>query len=169
VSVYIRAEQPEDAPAVAGVVTLAFASARHSSGTEAVLVSRLRADPEAWLSRLAFVAVLDGAVVGYVLGSRIHVGGSPAVALAPLAVHPQHQGAGIGQQLVRRLVGEARSAGETLIVVLGDPEYYSRFGFRAAEDLGILGPYRGQDFQALPLASDAPVGRAVFSSAFTGV
>ncbi|MFP5346217.1 MAG: GNAT family N-acetyltransferase [Actinomycetes bacterium] len=168
-TVILRPEQPEDAAAIADVVTRSFAGTDVTTGNEAVLVSRLRSDPESWLGRFGFVAVKDGEIIGYVLGSRIQVGGSPAVALAPLAVLPEYQRSGVGTQLVRRLIGEARSAGETLIVVLGYPEYYGRFGFRAADDVGILGPFHGPSFQALPLASDAPVGRAVYPAAFAGV
>jgi len=167
--VYIRHEQPADLEAVRSVVAQAFALGPGGGAAEVTLVDRLRNDHEAWLPRLSLVAVREGQVVGSVIGSRVAVDGSAAVALAPLAVHPQHQGEGIGEQLVRRFIGEARSAGETLILVLGDPKYYSRFGFRAATEVGIVGPYVGEAFQALSLASDAPVGRAVYPAAFAGV
>lgn len=168
-SVYIRHEQPEDLHAISSVVAQAFSSGQQRGHAEVTLIQRLRNDPQAWLPRLSMVAVLDGQVVGSVIGSRVSVDGSPAVALAPLAVLPQHQGQGTGEQLVRRFIGEARSAGETLILVLGDPKYYSRFGFRAAADTGIVGPYVGEAFQALTLAADAPVGRAVYPAAFGGL
>jgi putative acetyltransferase len=168
-TLYIRLEQPEDVDAITSVVAQAFSSGQEGGQPEVNLVNRLRNDHEAWLPRLSLVAVLDGQVVGSVMGSRVSVDGSSAVALAPLAVLPQHQGQGIGEQLVRRFIGEARSAGEGLILVLGDPKYYSRFGFRAAADTGIVGPYVGEAFQALTLAADAPVGRAVYPAAFAGV
>ncbi|GAB2678976.1 GNAT family N-acetyltransferase [Thalassiella azotivora] len=168
-AVVVRAEQPGDRTAVAGVVDLAFASGEEGAEAETLLVEALRADGDAWLPRLGLVALDGGEVVGYALGSRMHVGGSPAVALAPVAVHPEHQRRGVGQALVRRLLGEARSAGETLVVVLGDPGYYGRFGFGPAEDLGIVGPYGGPAFQALQLAADAPVGLAAYPVAFQSV
>jgi putative acetyltransferase len=168
-SPYIRHEQPEDLNAINSVVAQAFSSGAGDGSAEVTLVHRLRNDPQVWLPRLSMVAVLDGEVVGSIIGSRVSIDGSPAVALAPLAVLPRHQGQGIGEQLVRRFIGEARTAGETLILVLGDPKYYSRFGFRAAADMGIVGPYVGESFQALSLASDAPVGRAVYPAAFAGL
>lgn len=168
-TVYVRTEEPQDSNAVSTVLALAFPSGQERGHAEITMVSRLRADSEAWLPRFSLVAVKDGQVVGTVIGSRLSVGGSPAVALAPLAVLPAHQGQGIGEKLVKRLLGEARTAGETLVLVLGDPEYYSRFGFRPAADLGIVGPYVGDAFLALPLAADSPVGRAVYPAAFSGV
>lgn len=167
-NLYVRTEAAGDALAVARVVAQAFEGGDEAAVAEVDLVEALRRD-RAWLSALSLVAVDAGAVVGHVLGSRLVVGGAPAVALAPLAVLPEHQGRGIGSALVARFLGDARVAGETLVVVLGEPAYYSRFGFRAAADLGIIGPYTGEAFQALRLASDAPVGEAVYPAPFSAV
>jgi len=166
VTLYVRTEAPGDALAVARVVAQAFEGGDEAAVAEVDLVEALRRD-RTWLPALSLVGVDGGEVVGHVLGSRLLVGGHPAVALAPLAVLPARQGHGIGSLLVERLIGDARVAGETLVVVLGDPAYYSRFGFRAAADAGIIGPYSGDAFQALPLAADAPVGEAVYPHPFS--
>jgi putative acetyltransferase len=165
---YVRTETPDDAYAVARVIAQAFEGGDEAPVAEVDLVEALRHD-RAWLPALSLVAVIDREVVGHVLGSRVLVGGAPAVALAPVSVLPAHQRRGVGAALVERLLAEARGAGETLVVVLGDPRYYSRFGFRAAADVGIIGPYTGETFQALPLAADAPVGDAVYAPPFFAV
>ena len=163
---YVRTETAGDAHDVARVLARAFEGGDEAAVAEVDLVEALRRD-RAWLSGLSLVAVDGGEVVGHALGSRITVGGSPAVALAPVAVLPERQDHGIGTALVERLLGDARVAGETLVVVLGDPAYYARFGFRSAADLGIIGPYTGDAFQALPLAADSPVGEVEYPAPFS--
>ena len=167
-TLYVRTEAPGDAHAVARVVARAFEGGDEAAVAEVDLVEALRRD-RAWLPALSLVAVSDREVVGHVLGSRMLVGASPAVALAPVSVLPAQQGQGIGTAMVERLLAEARSTGETLVVVLGDPAYYSRFGFRQAADLGVIGPYTGEAFQALPLAADPPVGDAAYPHPFSAV
>jgi putative acetyltransferase len=124
----VRPEAPEDREAVARVVEAAF-----GRRDEAELVEALRADP-AW--ELSLVAEEGGEVVGHVLFTRASEG---FLALAPLAVQPERQGAGVGRALVeeglRRLEGRP-------VLVLGDPAYYGRFGFEPAAPRGITNPWR---------------------------
>jgi putative acetyltransferase len=137
--VTIRAETEHDHAQIADVVTRAFGSA-----SEARLVAAIRASPE-YLADLALVAVLGGAdpqpVVGHVMISRCRLvdGASERsiVMLSPLAVDPDHQGCGIGGELVRAVVALADDLGEPLVVLEGNPRYYSRFGFEAASAHGI--------------------------------
>lgn len=166
-TVLVRPEGPEDEAAVAAVVTAAFTGAGAQPGPEAAFVRELRLEPGAYLARYSLVAVDDGDVVGHVLASRIHVGQAPALALAPVSVHPDHQSSGVGRLLVERVLAEATVAGETLVLVLGDPAFYGRFRFEPASELGITGPYAGPEFMARRLAADAPVGEAVYSPVFT--
>lgn len=184
----VRTEQPGDAAGVRELLVAAF------GGTEeAGLVEALRADPAAWLPALSLVAVaggpdLDaaagddgdgsdpsagehpatsGTVVGSLVLSRADVGGRSALALAPLAVLPGWQRRGVGSALVQEGLRRAADAAERLVVVLGDPEYYARFGFVPARELGVSGPYGdGPQFRALALADPAPRGAMTYAAAF---
>ena len=89
---------------------------------------------------LDLVAEVDGEVVGHALGSTVDLGGRVAVGVAPLSVRPDHQGRGIGSALMRTLLAEADSQGWPLVVLLGAPEYYSRFGFEPSRDFDIVYP-----------------------------
>jgi putative acetyltransferase len=167
----VRQASPVDLPEVLRVVTSAF-----GREDEARLVERLRAS-DAWVPRLTLVARPSGEprgpIVGFAALSRITVGGRPALALAPVAVAPDWQGKGAGSALVRTGVARAARRHERLIVVLGDPAYYGRFGFTAAIPLRIHGPYddAGLAFQALVLPRDDPVpsGLAVYPDLFEGL
>ncbi len=114
-----------------------------------------------------------GPIVGFAALSRITVGGRPALALAPVAVAPERQQTGAGSALVRTGIARAADRGERLILVLGDPRYYGRFGFRAAIPMGIHGAYdeAGPAFQALALrgAGLIPSGLAVYPDLFAGL
>jgi putative acetyltransferase len=112
------------------------------------------------------VAELDGHVVGHCLCSRAWLDGShPIIVLGPIGVHPDVQGRGIGGALVRASIAAAEAAGERLVVLLGHPTYYPRFGFRSARGLGILPPVEGWSdaaWMALPLRgwdATGPVAR----------
>jgi putative acetyltransferase len=161
----VRPEQPGDAAGVRDLLVAAFGGTQ-----EAGLVEALRTDPSAWLPALSLVAVAGGSVVGSLVLSRADVGGSPALALAPLAVLPRWQRRGVGSALVEEGLRRAVGSAERLVVVLGYPEYYARFGFAPARDLGVSGPYGdGPQFRALPLADPAPRGPMTYAAAFRGI
>jgi putative acetyltransferase len=109
-------------------------------------------------------------VVGHALLTRLAVGDGAALALAPVAVAPEDQGAGAGSAMVRELLWRAATTGERLVVVLGEPAYYRRFGFVPAADLGVEGPFAeaGEAFQALALdgPGSAPRGRVRYPPPF---
>ncbi|WP_369213676.1 GNAT family N-acetyltransferase [Streptomyces flavofungini] len=128
-----RPETAEDAAAVHAVHAAAF-----ETGAEADLVDALRADPDAWLPGLSQVAEApDGSVAAHALLTRCRVDGAPALALAPVGVLPGHQRTGAGSAVVRAVLDAARVRGERLVLVLGHPAYYPRFGFRPASAYGI--------------------------------
>lgn len=110
------------------------------------LVDWLRAD-EGWIPPLSMVAVVDGDVAGHVVCTRGTVGGEPALGLGPLSVVPAHQRSGVGKALMHAVLGAADALGEPVVVLLGDPKYYSRFGFQLAAEVGVeptvaeWGPY----------------------------
>ena len=143
----IRPETPADLPAIHQLVTLAFASAEHSDGTEQDLVDALRAGGHCALS---LVAVQDNEIVGHILFSPAMVGTHPVAALAPLAVHPDCQRQGIGSALVREGHRQIAALGYDWSVVLG--------GYQPARALGIRAPFDVPDenFMAIRLRPDAP-------------
>lgn len=171
----IRAERPGDEPAIRAVAAAAFAGAEHSAPSvesdgapgEATLVTWLRADP-GWIAALSLVAEMGGEVVGHVVCTRGYAGDLPALGLGPLSVAPAYQRHGIGAALVEAVLAAARREGESLVALLGDPAYYSRFGFRPAVELGVAAPDPrwGDYFQALALGADAPQGAFRYAAPF---
>ncbi|GAA1238449.1 N-acetyltransferase [Kitasatospora nipponensis] len=164
----IRVEEPADAPATRRVHMAAFPGPE-----EADLVDALRADP-CWLPELSLVAVDEGGlVVAHVLMTRLRVGDGAALALAPVAVAPEWQRRGVGEQVVRAALAAAEGAGEQLVVVLGDPAYYGRFGFGPAAGHGVSGPYEVPDevFQVLtlPAYDGTPRGHCAYPEPFDGL
>ena len=167
----IRVEQPEDIPAIADVVAAAF-----GSPAEAQLVDAIRASP-GFVPELSLVAEIDGAVVGHVMISMVGLDDGETTrsiaSLSPLAVHPDHQGTGIGGALVRAVTVRADEANEPLVVLEGAPDYYGRFGFEHSVPYGIEIPTLPswappEAAQVLRLASYDPAirGRVVYPPAF---
>ncbi|HMT49953.1 GNAT family N-acetyltransferase [Dietzia sp. UBA5065] len=131
--VTVRPETASDAPSVREVVLAAFPDV-----DEADLVDALRADEEAWIDGLSWVAVdAAGHLVGHSLLTRCHIGTASALCLAPCSVRPDRQREGVGTAVTAAALKAARRAGESLVVVLGHPDYYPRFGFERASTHGI--------------------------------
>jgi predicted N-acetyltransferase YhbS len=130
----------------------------------------LRADP-AWLPGLSIVAVdTGGTVAGYALLTRCHVGNAPALALGPCAVLPRCQKRGAGSAAIRAGLEAARAMGENLVLVLGHPEYYPRFGFARASTYGIRPSFEVPDEAMMALVFDdalpVPSGTIVYPEPF---
>jgi len=160
----IRYARAADHPAIADVVAAAFGRA-----DEADLVARLRTDGDVIFE---LVAEEDGVETGHILFSRLwadHAGLFGA--LAPLAVRPEGQRAGVGSALVRAGLASAREFGCHGVLVLGDPAYYGRFGFSAETAAQVQAPFRGlAAFQGLALEPEAFDGPLTvgYPSAFDG-
>jgi putative acetyltransferase len=126
---------------------------------EARLVDALR---EGGHARISLVAEQEGRVVGHILFSALTIatpqGGIEALSLAPLAVVPSHQRKGIGSSLVREGLRACREAGHRIVIVLGHPEFYPRFGFSAKLAESLRSPYSGPAFMAVELVPDALKG-----------
>jgi putative acetyltransferase len=167
----VRRERPADVPAISSVLTAAFTTADTSVVVEPGLVDELR-DSDAWLPALSMVGERDGEVVAHALLSRVIVepGEVPALVLGPVAVRPADQRTGLGTAVVRAALDAARDSGETLVLVLGEPSYYRRFGFAPAA--ALTSPYSGSEYwQSLTLdASAAEVtGFVVFPPPWHGL
>ncbi|MFF3646517.1 GNAT family N-acetyltransferase [Streptomyces sp. NPDC002564] len=127
-----RAETGADIPAVRAINLAAF-----DTPQEADLVDALRAD-SSWIEGLSLVAAdQDGTLVGHALLTRCHIGDSPALCLAPVAVRPDQQKTGAGSAVIRAALAAAKERGEYHVTVLGHPAYYPRFGFGRASLHGI--------------------------------
>ena len=125
---------------------------------EARLVDLLRA---AGRLRVSLVAEIGDVIVGHIAFSPVAAASTAAGAgLAPIAVIEAHRRRGVAAELVHKGLDACRQAGVGWVVVLGDPAYYARFGFRAASDFGLRDDYGGGDaFQAVELIRGAlPVG-----------
>ena len=161
----MRPANPTDAAAIRAVRRAAV-----PTSAEAELVERVERDGDAVAS---LVAERDGEVVGHLLLSRMEVGGDGrrfrALGLAPVAVLPPRQRVGIGSELIRGALAIAGARGEEYVFVLGEPEYYQRFGFSAATAAPFASFYAGPFLMALRLREgvEPPAsGKAHYAPAF---
>jgi putative acetyltransferase len=165
-NVLVRPEFPEDAAAVRAVHCSAFPTAG-----EADLVDALRSAGKA---RVSLVALVDGVVVGHILFSPITIEGVElGLGLAPVAVLPAHQRRGIGSRLIEEGLAVCRREGVPLVVVLGHPEYYPRFGFRRASEHGLGNEYGADEafrvVELRPGSIPAAGGLVRYASEFGGL
>ncbi|MFE9689774.1 GNAT family N-acetyltransferase [Micromonospora sp. NPDC005806] len=160
----LRPEDPADEAPVARVLAAAFARPDVATPPEVGLVDELR-HSDAWIPELAMVAEYGGEVVGYALLTRVRVrtddASYPALALGPVAVPRNRQRIGHGTAVVQAGLDAATELGERLVVVLGAPAFYRRFGFGRADRMGLTSPWSGlgEPWQALvlpPSTSDEP-------------
>lgn len=150
-------ERPEDADAIRFVLEEAF-----GQSNEADLVDALR---RRGVLTLSLVALRENEVVGHILFSPVtieSVGSSfGAIGLGPMAVLPPYQRKGIGSQLVRVGLEQCRQAGHEIVVVLGHPDFYPRFGFVPTRHRGIHCEFDVPDnvFMVMELRQGALAGR----------
>lgn len=138
--VTIRPELPEDIPAVRRVHEAAFPTA-----AEADLVDRLRSNGKAAVS---LVAQHERGIIGHILFSPVTFDPPAAVVafgLAPMAVVPGHEKHAVGRRLVQNGLAECHALGACLVVVLGDPQYYGRFGFERASRHSLRNEFGAED------------------------
>jgi len=124
----IREEQPKDCALIYRLTEIAFKPMPYSDGTESDVIDKLRASGELTLS---LVAEISAEVVGHVAFSPVEIGQfkSGWYGLGPVAVHPDEQRKGIGTSLIKHGLKMLRSMDANGCALIGDPNYYSRFGF----------------------------------------
>jgi putative acetyltransferase len=170
--VSLRPERSGDEAAIYEVNQLAFAG-----DAEPMLVDAIRAS-DGFIPELSLVAEQAGRIVGHVLFSRAVIRGEageiPVLVLAPIAILPEWQNQGIGSRLIEAGLNRARELGERIVVLIGHPWYYPRFGFKPAIPLGINYPtsIREEVFmvrELVPGVLDGIRGTIVFPPAFDEV
>ena len=167
IPILVRPETAADHKAIRQVNRLAF-----GQEAEANLVDALRG---AGHSRVSLVAEVEGQVVGHILFSELSImtktGTVPALALAPMAVLPGFQKQGIGSELVRRGMDVCRDQGHRIVVVLGHPNFYPRFGFSSRLAERLESPFgKGPSHMAaelVPGALDGVEGKVIYPKPFS--
>ncbi|MCC5860079.1 MAG: N-acetyltransferase [Ectothiorhodospiraceae bacterium] len=163
-SIRIRREKPSDVMAIESLIGSAFRNARHAGRTEQLIVRALRNDGQLSIS---LVAEENGAIVGHVAVSPVSISDDTDgwYGLGPIAVAPACQGRGIGGQLTLQALAQLHTMGAAGCVVLGDPDYYGRFGFRAEPTL-VLPDVPAEYFQSIAFAGSVPSGNVSYHEAF---
>ncbi|OTG80853.1 GNAT family N-acetyltransferase [Acinetobacter sp. ANC 5054] len=160
----IRKEQSEDILAIENVTKAAFLNAEHSSHTEHFIVNQLRKEQQLTIS---LVAEEQQEIVGHVAVSPVSLstGETGWYGLGPISVLPNKQGLGIGTRLMQAALQELRTMDAAGCVLLGDPNYYARFGFQVFPDLHLANVPK-EYFQAISFRNTNPQGDVEYSNAF---
>ena len=160
----ISKEQPQDIEAISRLTEAAFRNEEYSSHTEHFIVNALRRTGQLSIS---LVAAEHDEILGHVAISPVSIssGVTGWYGLGPISVRPDRQGKGIGSALMRAALQQLRQQGAAGCVVLGDPAYYGRFGFKAHPGLE-LPDVPPEYFQALSFTGELPVGVVKYAAAF---
>jgi putative acetyltransferase len=157
VNVIIRPEENRDRESVWNVHRAAFETEAEANLVDVVVAP---------YGVVSLVAVCDNTIVGHVLFINLpiitDVGAVQALLLTSIAVLPSHQRRGIGSKLAEEGLVECRKLGQTIVMVLGHPEFFPRFGFSAALAERLKSPFPGKAWMAkelVPGALEGVVGR----------
>lgn len=163
-SILIRKEQPSDIQNIHDVTVAAFLEAPHTDHTEQFVVRALR---DAGVLSISLVAVREKEIVGHVALSPVVISDNAQgwYGLGPISVLPSEQGHGIGSKLMNAALQELKDICANGCVLLGDPAYYQRFGFKPMEGL-ILADVPPEYFQALALNGNTPQGLVTYHESF---
>lgn len=163
--IHIREEQASDIQDIHNVTVAAFLNAPHTDHTEQYVVKALR---EADALTISLVAEEESTIVGHVAVSPVTIsdGAQHWYGLGPISVSPNQQGRGIGAQLMQAAINELKNKNANGCVLLGDPNYYKRFGFEPKEGLVLL-DVPPEYFQALLLRGNLPQGIVTYHAAFS--
>lgn len=160
----IRAEEAKDITAIRDINVAAFKNHPHSQQTEHLIVDELR---EQGTLTLSLVAEFEGSVIGHIAFSPILVSNKDVQwhGVGPVAVLPEFQNKGIGSSLIREGLSRMKSLGSHGIVVLGDPAYYTRFGFAHNSEIAYPGP-PADHFLCQAFKENVPAGTVSYHPAF---
>ena len=160
----IRSETASDIDAIAEVTIDAFRTLTISNHTEQFIINALRvADALA----ISLVAEIDGRVVGHIAFSPVTIsdGSTGWYGLGPVSVLLEYQKQGIGKSLINKGLSMLKESDGKGCALVGDPNYYKRFGFRNIPDLVYEGVPQ-EVFLVLPFTEDVPQGLVVFHDGF---
>ena len=136
----IRPAQGVDLPAIYTLVQTAFATAKVSDGTEQDFVLELR-QRDTYRPELELVAEENRQLIGHILLTPLPVPGAPqglqGLMVAPLCVRLEDRGRGLGGQLLQAGGRRAAELGYNALFLVGDPDYYGRYGFQSAVSFGF--------------------------------
>jgi len=136
----IRQEKPSDFQDIYDLVKIGFQTAEVSNGNEQDYVIKLRASVN-YIPELALVAEENGKLIGHIMLTKTYVSCNDskfeALLITPLCVAIEHRNLGIGSELVKESFGLAKNSGYKAVFVVGNPLFYSRFGFRSSALFGI--------------------------------
>jgi putative acetyltransferase len=160
----IREETAADLEAITHVTKAAFETLAVSSRTEHFIIKALR---KGGALTISLVAEIDGRVVGHIAFSPVAIsdGTKGWYGLGPVSVSPQHQRRGIGKSLIEKGLSMLKERGARGCALVGDPNYYVRFGFRNYPQLVHEGIPQ-EVFLALPFTKEIPQGTVAFNEAF---
>ena len=164
-SINIRKENSNDVQSIHAVTVAAFRDAPHTNHMEQFIVKALR---ESGALSVSLVAEVEGNIVGHVALSPVTIsdGMEGWYGLGPISVIPSNQGKGIGSKLISAAIEELKNIQANGCVLLGDPNYYHRFGFIPREGL-VLPDVPLEYFQALLLQGDLPQGIVSYDESFS--
>jgi len=163
-SLKIRSELESDINSIEKVTIEAFLDAPHTDHTEQYIVRELR---NAEVLTISLVAEFQGSIVGHVAISPVTIssGAKKWFGLGPISVLPKNQRAGVGSALMQEALKILEELGASGCVLLGDPDYYNRFGFKPKESL-ILPDVPPEYFQAVLFSGTFPSGEVTYHEAF---
>lgn len=160
----IRKERESEIAEIETLIVEAFSNIEHSNRTEHIIVNKLR---KAGALTISMVAEYQRKVIGHVAVSPVTIsnGTNNWFGLGPISVLPEQQGNGVGTVLMKHALDELKNNGAAGCVLLGDPNFYSRFGFKNEPNL-ILPDVPQEYFQANAFGKQMPNGEVSYHSAF---
>ena len=163
----IRKEIPSDVQVISDITKAAFENHPYSNNTEQFIINALR---KANALTVSLVAELDGIIAGHIAFSPVTFtdGSDNWYGLGPVSVAPDYQMQGIGTKLVNEGIGLLKDLGTKGICVVGDPDFYERFGFRNPDGLKHEGVPQ-ENFLALSFCNRIPTGVVHFHKAFSAI